>query len=100
MTTPASDRIGAHRSASIMVGAAGRLRARIRVDQPPACSILEVTEPIFREAAQRERRTFVPRDEVVAAFATSPVLDPEKFRADIDAVADQDPSDRDRPGAG
>lgn len=40
------------------------------------------------------RRTFVPRQEVVAAFATAPVLDPERFRADLDAMVDQDPAGR------
>jgi prevent-host-death family protein len=37
------------------------------------------------------RRTFVPRDEVLAAFATAPVLDPDQLRRDLDALADQDP---------
>jgi prevent-host-death family protein len=37
------------------------------------------------------RRTFVPREEVMAAFASAPVLDPEVLREDIDSVADQDP---------
>ncbi len=41
------------------------------------------------------RRTFVPRDEVVAVFATAPVLDPHRLRADLDAIADQQPFDRD-----
>lgn len=40
------------------------------------------------------RRTFVPRQEVIAAFATAPPLDAERFRADIDAIADQDPTSR------
>jgi prevent-host-death family protein len=40
------------------------------------------------------RRRFVPRDEVVAAFATSPVLD-ESVRDDLDVIADQDPFGRD-----
>jgi antitoxin (DNA-binding transcriptional repressor) of toxin-antitoxin stability system len=40
------------------------------------------------------RRTFVPRQEVMAAFATAPVLDAERFRADIDDLADQDLLDR------
>jgi hypothetical protein len=31
----------------------------------------------------------------LAAFATAPVLDVERFRADIDAIADQDPFSRD-----
>ncbi|MEV6694002.1 type II toxin-antitoxin system prevent-host-death family antitoxin [Micromonospora sp. NPDC051196] len=40
------------------------------------------------------RRTFVPRAEVMAAFATAPVLDVEKFRRDLDSTADQDPFSR------
>lgn len=41
------------------------------------------------------RRVFVPREEVMAAFATAPVLDADRFRADIDAIGDQDPFSRD-----
>jgi prevent-host-death family protein len=40
------------------------------------------------------RRTFVPREEVMAAFATAPVLDPDRLRRDLDAAADQDPFNR------
>ncbi|MEO3775561.1 type II toxin-antitoxin system prevent-host-death family antitoxin [Micromonospora sp. B11E3] len=40
------------------------------------------------------RRTFVSRAEVMAAFATSPVLDAVRFRADVDNAFDQDPFDR------
>lgn len=40
------------------------------------------------------RRTFVPRSEVVAAFASAPALDPDRFRNDLDSVADQDPFNR------
>ena len=40
------------------------------------------------------RRTFVPRAEVMAAFATSPVLDESRFRDDLDAAMNQDPFDR------
>jgi len=40
------------------------------------------------------RRTFVPRQEVMAAFATAPVLDAERFREDIDGIVDQDPFGR------
>jgi prevent-host-death family protein len=40
------------------------------------------------------RRTFVPREEVLAAFATAPILDPERFRADLDSHFDQDLPDR------
>ena len=41
------------------------------------------------------RRVFVPREEVMAAFATAPVLDAQRFRDDVDAIADQDPLSRD-----
>jgi prevent-host-death family protein len=40
------------------------------------------------------RRRFVPRDEVVAAFATAPVLDAQ-FRSDLDVITDQGLVDRD-----
>jgi prevent-host-death family protein len=40
------------------------------------------------------RRTFVPRGEVLAAFATSPVLDAERFHRDSDTGIDQDPFGR------
>jgi prevent-host-death family protein len=40
------------------------------------------------------RRTFVPRAEVMVVFATAPRLDPDRLRRDLDALADQDPSDR------
>ncbi|TDC73535.1 type II toxin-antitoxin system prevent-host-death family antitoxin [Micromonospora sp. KC606] len=41
------------------------------------------------------RRTFVPRAEVMAAFATAPVLDGSRLRSDLDAAMDQDLTDRD-----
>jgi prevent-host-death family protein len=40
------------------------------------------------------RRTFVPRAQVMAAFATAPVIDGDRLRADLDAAIDQDPFDR------
>ncbi|NJP33522.1 type II toxin-antitoxin system Phd/YefM family antitoxin [Micromonospora thermarum] len=40
------------------------------------------------------RRTFVPRAEVMATFATAPVLDADRFREDIDSAVDQDPFSR------
>jgi prevent-host-death family protein len=42
------------------------------------------------------RRTFVPRDEVIAAFASAPVVDADQFRADLDSSIDQEPFDRGR----
>lgn len=41
------------------------------------------------------RRTFVPRGDVIAAFATSPALDARKFREDLDSATDQEPFGRD-----
>ncbi|MEU3453612.1 type II toxin-antitoxin system prevent-host-death family antitoxin [Micromonospora sp. NPDC006766] len=40
------------------------------------------------------RRTFVPRAEVMAAFATAPMLDEGRFRRDLDAAIGQDLLDR------
>jgi prevent-host-death family protein len=40
------------------------------------------------------RRTFVPREQVLAIFTTAPVLDVDRFRADLDAATEQDPFDR------
>lgn len=40
------------------------------------------------------RRTFVAKSEVLAAFATAPPLDPQRFRDDLDSAIDQDPFDR------
>jgi prevent-host-death family protein len=40
------------------------------------------------------RRLFVPREEVLAAFATAPVLDGDQFRRDLDSAADQYVLDR------
>ncbi|MFI7549724.1 hypothetical protein ACIBQ2_08245 [Micromonospora sediminimaris] len=40
------------------------------------------------------RRTYLPRAEVMAAFAAAPVLDVERFHRDLDSAVDQDLSDR------
>ncbi len=63
------------------------------VERGESFTITRNGTPIGRLIPLR-RRTFVPREEVVAAFATSPVLDPERFRIDIDSGVDQDPFDR------
>jgi antitoxin (DNA-binding transcriptional repressor) of toxin-antitoxin stability system len=39
-------------------------------------------------------RMFVPAEQAVAAFAGAPRIDRRRFRADIDALVDQDPSPR------
>lgn len=36
------------------------------------------------------RRRFVSRDLLVQTFRTAPAIDPDRFRDDLDAVADQD----------
>ncbi len=63
------------------------------VERGESFTITRNGTPIGRLIPLR-RRTFVPREEVVAAFVTAPVLDAEKFRGDIDSVIDQDPFDR------
>ncbi|HEU5158413.1 MAG TPA: type II toxin-antitoxin system prevent-host-death family antitoxin [Streptosporangiaceae bacterium] len=64
------------------------------VERGESFTITRNGTPIGRLIPLR-RRTFVPRTEVMAAFATAPVLDADRFRADIDDIADQDPFDRD-----
>ncbi len=59
------------------------------VERGESFTITRNGTPIGRLIPLR-RRTFVPRQEVMAAFATAPVLDAERFRADIDDLADQD----------
>jgi prevent-host-death family protein len=64
------------------------------VERGESFTITRNGTPIGRLIPLR-RRTFVPREEVIAAFATAPALDLDRFRADIDAAADQDPFGRD-----
>ena len=64
------------------------------VERGESFTITRNGTPIGRLIPLR-RRTFVPREEVIAAFATAPVLDPDQFRRDIDAAVDQDLADRD-----
>ena len=63
------------------------------VERGESFTITRNGTPIGRLIPLR-RRTYVPRAEVMAAFATAPVLDPEKFRSDLDAVIEQDLIDR------
>ncbi len=63
------------------------------VERGESFTITRNGTPIGRLIPLR-RRTFVPRQEVRAAFAPAPVLDAEAFRADIDDIADQDLFDR------
>jgi prevent-host-death family protein len=64
------------------------------VERGESFTITRNGTPIGRLIPLR-RRTFVPRDEVMAAFATAPVLDAEQLRADLDSIVDQDPFGRD-----
>lgn len=43
---------------------------------------------------KKRKRTFIPGDEFVALFKGAPRIDYERFRADIDAYVDQDPTPR------
>lgn len=49
-------------------------------------------EPLARMIPIR-RRQAVPRDEVLAIFATAPVIDADELRADLDASVAQDVPD-------
>lgn len=46
-------------------------------------------EPLAQMIPIRRRRS-VPKDEVLAIFATAPVLDADDLRADLDATVDGD----------
>jgi prevent-host-death family protein len=63
------------------------------VERGKSFTITRNGTPIGRLIPLR-RRTFVPRDEVLAAFATAPRVDAERLRADLDQVVDQDPFTR------
>jgi prevent-host-death family protein len=40
------------------------------------------------------QRQFVGAEAAVAAFCGAPAIEPERFRADVDALLDQDPAPR------
>lgn len=40
------------------------------------------------------RRRFVPADAALASFSGAPAIDAARFRADVDAALDQDPTPR------
>lgn len=63
------------------------------VERGESYTITRNGTPIARLIPLR-RRTFVPRAEVLATFASAPVLDPDRFRRDLDAAIDQDLIDR------
>jgi antitoxin (DNA-binding transcriptional repressor) of toxin-antitoxin stability system len=46
-------------------------------------------EPLAKMVPIR-RRQAVPRDEVLAIFATAPVIDVDELRSDLDAAVEQD----------
>jgi prevent-host-death family protein len=63
------------------------------VERGESYTITRNGTPIARLIPLR-RRTFVPRTEVLAAFASAPILDADRFRSDLDAIIDQDLVDR------
>jgi prevent-host-death family protein len=63
------------------------------VERGESYTITRNGTPIGRLVPLR-RRTYVPREQVMAAFATSATVDPDRLRADLDAAVDQDPFDR------
>ena len=46
------------------------------------------------ELVPMRRRRFVAVDQVLAAFADAAPIDPERFRTDLDAFVNQDPTPR------
>lgn len=59
------------------------------VERGESFTIARNGTPIGRLIPLR-RGAFIPRQEVIAAFATAPILDAERFRTDTDELADQD----------
>ena len=57
------------------------------VERGESFTISRIGKPIGRLIPLR-RRVFVPRQEVMSAFATAPVLDAERLRSDPDAAVD------------
>ncbi|MBL7255423.1 type II toxin-antitoxin system Phd/YefM family antitoxin [Paractinoplanes lichenicola] len=64
------------------------------VERGESYTITRNGTPIGRLIPLR-RRTYVPRDQVMAAFATAATVDADRLRADLDAAVEQDPFDRD-----
>jgi prevent-host-death family protein len=58
------------------------------VERGESYTITRNGTPIGRLIPLR-RRTFVPRAEALAAFATAPAIDPDEFRQSLDGVIDQ-----------
>lgn len=70
-----------------------RSRSPAAAPTPANYTITRNGTPIARLIPLR-RRTFVPRTEVLVAFASAPTLDADRFRRDLDAAIDQDLVDR------
>ncbi len=64
------------------------------VERGESFTITRNGTPIGRLIPLR-RKTFVPREEVLAAFAGGPRVDPDQLRAELDASAGEDPFERD-----
>lgn len=64
-----------------------------RVERGESFTITRNGTPIARLIPLR-RRVAVPKEEFLAAFATAPTIDPDRFRADLDAAFDNDLSSR------
>ena len=70
-----------------------------RLDQGESFVVTRNGVPVG-ELIPLRRRQFVPAAAVVAIFRNAPAIDPDRFRADVDAWADQAAQGRHRPGSG
>lgn len=59
------------------------------VERGESFTITRNGTPIARLIPLR-RRTVVPREQAMAAFATAPEIDADRFRADLDSAIDND----------
>jgi prevent-host-death family protein len=60
-----------------------------RLDQGESCVVTRNGVPVG-ELTPLRRHRFVTAEAVVAIFRNAPAIDPDRFRADVDAWADQD----------
>ena len=63
------------------------------LDRGEAFIVTRSGVPVGELSPIRSRR-FVAADSAVIAFANAPAIDPARFREDVDALLDQDPTPR------
>ncbi len=63
------------------------------VDKGESFIVTRNGDPVA-ELTPLHRKRFVPAEAAIALFRTAPALDYDRFREDLDTIADQDPMPR------